>query len=373
MKIINVLFIVLLVFHGVIHIPGFLKAFKLAEFEQLHTDISKTGGLFWLAASLAFLLAAILYTARSEGWVYPAAVAVILSSALIILTWKDARFGMIPNVIVLFVAVVSFLTFSMNAMITREKAEILSYSGVEAPKIIMAEETMALPVPVRKWLMHSGVTERPAIQTAWVKQKAEMKMKPSQQDWTVAYAEQYITTEKPAFIWTVQMNMSQFLKFRGRDKFVDGRANMLIRMNSLVNIVNAKGEKLDEASLQRYLAELVWYPSMALSPYITWEAIDEHSARASLSYRGTKGSGVFYFNDEGDFVKFIAQRYKGNKPDDKRYEWVITGSDYTAFEGIRVPSKMNVTWRLEEGDWTWLRLEVEDIIYNNLSSLSLSK
>jgi len=38
--------------------------------------------------------------------------------------------------------------------------------------------------------------------------------------------------------------------------------------------------------------------------------------------------------------------------------------DYKAFEGIMVPVKMTSTWKLDEGDWNWLNLEVTDIKYN---------
>jgi hypothetical protein len=44
---------------------------------------------------------------------------------------------------------------------------------------------------------------------------------------------------------------------------------------------------------------------------------------------------------------------------------MINITDYKTFDGIKVPSKMTSTWKLEEGDWTWLKLEVTDIKYNN--------
>ncbi len=72
-----------------------------------------------------------------------------------------------------------------------------------------------------------------------------------------------------------KMNMPPFIKITGRDKFVDG-----------------KGEKMDEGTLQRFLAEIVWFPSAALSQYITWEAIDSLSAKATMNYKGTNGSGL---------------------------------------------------------------------------------
>ena len=166
----------------------------------------------------------------------------------------------------------------------------------------------------------------------------------------------------------MDVRINSFLRFRGRDKFEDGKGNMNKKMNSLINVVNEHGEKIDEGTLQRYLGEMVWFPSLALSPYITWEQMDNNTAKATMSYKGTSGSGTFYFNSNGDVTKFSALRFKGNEVEAKRYEWVMNITDYKIFEGIKVPAKMSSTWKLDDKDWTWLKLEVTDIKYNKKAS-----
>jgi len=158
--------------------------------------------------------------------------------------------------------------------------------------------------------------------------------------------------------------MSSLAHIKGRDKFTDGKGEMLIRLNSLLNVVNEKGPKMDEGTMQRFLGEMVWYPSAALSPYVTWDPLDDRSAKATMSYLGTSGSGVFYFNENGDFTRFSAMRFMGNEPGAKRHEWIIRVKDYATFDHIRVPSKMEALWKLEQGDWTWLQLEIEDLQFN---------
>jgi hypothetical protein len=101
-----------------------------------------------------------------------------------------------------------------------------------------------------------------------------------------------------------------------------------------------------------------------VSPYISWEELDAHSAKATMTYKGTTGSGTFYFNREGFFEKFIALRYMGNAADAKRYKWVISAQEHAEFNGIKIPSKLEATWMLNSGPWTWLKLEITDIRYN---------
>jgi hypothetical protein len=115
---------------------------------------------------------------------------------------------------------------------------------------------------------------------------------------------------------------------------------------------------------------MVWFPSLALSSFITWEQIYENTARrgSTMDYKGTLGSGTFYFNLNGDVTKFSALRYNGNEIDAKRHDWEMNRLGYKTFEGIKVYAKMTSTWKLDDKDWTWLKMEVTDIKYNENAS-----
>jgi len=359
------LFSTLLFLHGAIHLLGFLKAFNLAPIQQLSVNISKTAGLIWLLVFVLFVVSGIAFLTKYQWWSIMAILAVILSTFLAILVWKDAKFASIPNVIILLVATLSMSQVVFNKKVSNEITQIIEQNaGIESTTVTTAQ-LAELPSPVAKWLKVSGVVGKEKSHSVWLKQKAKLKMKPEQEKWNDATAEQYFSIQNPAFVWKVKMNMSPFIRIAGRDKFVDGKGEMQIKMFSLLNIVNEKGVKMDEGTLQRYLAEIVWFPSAALSPFITWETIDSRSAKATMDYKGTKGSGTFHFNQKGDFVRFSTLRYKGNEPDASRYEWVIDVSEHAVMDGVKIPVKMTATWKLDEGDWTWLKLEVKEIKYNS--------
>ena len=274
------IFPILIFLHGSIHILGFVKGFKIIEISNIQDDISIISGIFWISAFLLFAVAANAFYLGKDFWFYFAGPAIIISSILIAGTWGDAKYGMVPNVIILVVAIFSFSSCSMNKMITRETEEILEAAKASDPAIITDAAIQELPASVQQWMHNTGIIGKPSINTAFVNQKARMKMKPTQQDWYAAEAEQFTTVDPPAFIWTVNMKMSPLIKVRGRDKFVDGRGEMLIKMNSIINVVNEKGPRMDEGTLQRFLGELVWFPSLALSPYIEWEAIDKKNGKS---------------------------------------------------------------------------------------------
>lgn len=151
----------------------------------------------------------------------------------------------------------SFGNSKFDALVKREKTEILVKSGIENIRVLLATDVEGLPAPVRKWLVNCGAVGKKMTVNGKITQKALMKMKPEQKDWYSATALQYTVVNEPSFIWIVDLRINRFLWFRGRDKFQNGKGEMLIKMNSLVNVVNETGEKINEGTIQRYLGEMV--------------------------------------------------------------------------------------------------------------------
>jgi len=188
-------------------------------------------------------------------------------------------------------------------------------------------------------------------------------MKPDADKWIPTTADQYFTIDKPAFIWKVNMEVMPFMPVTGRDQFVHGKGQMLIKVFALFNMVNQADEKIDQGALQRYLAEICWFPSAALSPYITWQAIDDYTAKATMAYNGVSGAVVFYFNKDGNMIRCAADRYKGGGSEATLEKWVVDTKRYAVMNGIKMPVQSEATWKLKEGDYTWYKLEITNIEY----------
>lgn len=255
--------------------------------------------------------------------------------------------------------------FGFDRKVSQEINQMFSKAKIKEASVIRTEDIAQLPGPVQKWLTNSGIIGKREIKAVRLKQKALLKMKHDQEKWQKASAEQYFTTEQPAFIWKADMKMMPLIKVKGRDKFSEGKGEMLMKVLGLIPVVNQRhNEKINSGALQRYLAEIVWFPSAALSPYITWKKVDDHSAKAVMNYKGTTGSGTFTFDEKGKLIKFSAQRYMGGDEDAELKEWIITVQETRLPSGIRIPVKLEVTWKLEEGDWTWLKIDITNIEYN---------
>lgn len=358
---------VIIIIHAVIHLLGFLKAFQLAEINQLTQNISKLMGILWFAALLLLVVSAALFIFNNDYWWMTAFGGVVLSQILIILFWSDAKFGTIPNIIILLTAIVAFANWSFNRDVKNDIEEMLASCSLDKKEILTENKISHLPLIVQKWLRNSGAVGKEMISTVRLKQNGHMKMKREQEKWYSSEAEQYFSVENPAFIWKVKVDMMPMVFFTGRDKFLDGKGSMLIKVLSLINVVKSSDdEKINQGTLQRYLGEIVWFPTAAVSPHIKWENVDSLKAKATMNYKGTDGSALFYFNENGDFVKFSAMRYMGSGDKAVLKEWIITANEYQVFSRIKIPTKMEATWKLDTVDFTWYKLEVYDVEYNKM-------
>jgi hypothetical protein len=250
-------------------------------------------------------------------------------------------------------------------MVNKEATQLLQ-QPLQAKTIITQKMLTGLPPVVQKWLIRSVVIGKERIQFVRLKQKGEMRTKPDGK-WMAFTATQYFTVNEPQFVWKTDVNVMPLISMVGRDKIVQGEGEMVIKLLSLFEVAKVTGsDKINSAAMIRYMAETTWFPTAALNDYMKWEAIDSSSAKMSMTYKGITVSGVMRFTDEGDMKSFEADRYKDNgKKETSLEKWLVEATGYKDFQGIRIPYKNKVTWRLKEGDFNWANIELTDLEFNN--------
>jgi hypothetical protein len=361
----KILFMIILLIHGLIHLLGFLKAFLLAELNEITNPVSKPLGLLWLSAALILVMSGVFIFLKNPLWWLFAIIGVLISQVLIILFWKDSLYGTFPNILILSISLIAWANYDFDKKTQSEVSSILEKVPKEIPPIITIEDISPLPEPIQKWLKVSGIIGKPAIQSVYMSQKYQIKLKPEQKNWYPAFAEQYATVIDPAFVWQAEIKMMPVISAFGRDKFINGEGEMDFKLLSVFAVANdGPNPQINEAALQRFLGEMVWYPSAALSNYVVWKDLGPQTAKATMTLKSLSGSGIFTFDEVGHVRSFSALRYQGSGPDAKRSEWTVNITSTKEFEGIMVPSSGEVTWKLESGDWTWAKFEIQDCIFN---------
>jgi hypothetical protein len=105
---------VLMALHAVAHLPGFLVPWRLASLPEMpygttvlggRLDLGDAGirvmGAAWLAAALAFAVAAVAAGTDRSWWMAAAAAAAVTSLALSVMGLPAARMGIVVNLLIL--------------------------------------------------------------------------------------------------------------------------------------------------------------------------------------------------------------------------------------------------------------------------------
>lgn len=363
---------VLLLIHGAIHVLGFVRAFGLARLSalrgetlfELPASFERPVGVLWLVACVLLVVAAAMLLPRVTGWWYLAAAGAIVSQVLVVHAWPEAKIGTLPNVIVLFAAVLAWADARFQSDGDAAVRRLLGSVPPSPAAVVTRAELSVLPAPVRRWLEASGVVGRPRVRSAHLRQRGGLRTSPDQA-FMPAEAEQHVSiVDVPGFVWRVRVVMKGVLPIAGRDTYLDGRGRMTIAAASLVPLVDADGPAIDQGTLLRFLAEIVWFPSAALSPYLRWEAGDDTSARATMTYRGVIGTALFHVDAEGRFVRLTAQRYMGGGPDATLEEWGVVARAWRELHGVTIPVEGAVLWKVAGGDFDYYQWEITDIEYD---------
>jgi len=134
---------------------------------------------------------------------------------------------------------------------------------------------------------------------------------------------------------------------------------------------NARGPEMDESEMQRYLAEMIWFPTAWLTSAIEWQAIDAYSVKAILRESGVTATVVLHVNEEGQLTQVTADRYKEEHGRYQLAPWSGCCDAYQELEGMRIPTRIAITWHLASGDFTWFRCKVTQIEYNQSGKVAV--
>jgi hypothetical protein len=214
-----------------------------------------------------------------------------------------------------------------------------------------------LPDAIQRWLRYSKVVGSRVPTTVRLRQDGQFQMEG--RGWMRFHAEQYFTVNPPAFLWKATFGMTPLLSVTGRDQYRVGEASVEMRVLSIVPVANKTGGGLNQGDLLRFLGEMQWFPAAALEDYVVWEAIDSHSARTMMTYRGITGSMTFHVDAAGRLTGSTAVRF--NDARGRNEPWVNRNDSDQEFCGIRVPGAGEARWEYESGPYPYIRWRITGI------------
>jgi hypothetical protein len=359
--------VAIIVLHGLIHLMGFAKAFRFAELPDLKLSISKRAGVLWLLGAVALTTAGALLLLRSSAWWWVGAPAVVLSQLLIVLAWRDAKFGTLANLIILVPLIAAGLEARPTSYRNRYKAAVRE--GVARLGVMPAvtEADLArLPQPVAEYLRYAGVVGRPRVQSFRAVLSGEFRNGPTSR-WMPLHAEQYDFFDEPTRVFLMRVSMFG-LPMEGLHLFRGADATMQIKVASLLQVVDARGPQMNQAETVTLFNDMCLLAPATLidKERVQWEASGPLEARARFTNHGITIGAQLFFNEAHQLVDFIStdRFFSRDGKSFASYPWSTPARDYRDIDGRRLIGFADAVWNTPEGKWSYGRFKVVEIEYN---------
>lgn len=223
-----------------------------------------------------------------------------------------------------------------------------------------------LPDPVQRYFRHCGYVGRVNMNSAFITwEDVYLKMSP-EKEWTKITCSQFNRVSTPARMDYMKSRLMGILPFEGSHMYHDEKGSMKIVLLKLFTVVDGKGMVFDQSELVTILSETLFVPSYALQPYITWTAINDSSAGATLRYDGIEVSGIFFFDAAGFCTRFDTNdRYYDNQDGTySKIKWSAMVDGYREINGVKYASEMRAVWHTDKGDYEYFKGRIADIRFN---------
>jgi len=234
------------------------------------------------------------------------------------------------------------------------------------PKFYSEEELESLPAPVQRYFRKVISNGQPMISAVKLTQQGQFNMSETEQNWNPFTATQIAIAQRLGFDWDGHIQLALGIKVFVHDTYLLGKGNLHASLLGLFTLANIRDTpELNQGELLRFFAEAAWYPTALLpSQGVRWEAIDDMSARGTLTDGATDASIVFRFNSEGMIDSFRADaRYGTFGGKMMEMPWRGRFGDYKIQHGISIPSKGEVEWERPDGTWLYYKGQITEIEY----------
>jgi hypothetical protein len=221
------------------------------------------------------------------------------------------------------------------------------------PRTVILEELSDLPAPVQRYFRRVLKDGQSYIAKAFISQWGDFRSKESddpESGWQPFTATQVFATSPPGFVWDARIQMAPVGTVWVRDSYVtEGAALQGAILGTLPVVNESDGAELRAGSLQRYLAESVWFPTMLLPQSgVRWSPIDDSHARAALSEGETTVTLDFEIGPDGQILSaYSAGRLRSDPANKGSYLRLPWGGRYRRYEehsGMLVPVESQVYW-----------------------------
>lgn len=236
---------------------------------------------------------------------------------------------------------------------TQLRRNLESAAAPIAPHEVDLSRLAGLPAPVRRYLGAALSDGQPMIRGVRIEHRGTFNLAEETSRWKPFESDQQVVTRRPGFDWYGTIEYCPGVAVHVHDAYIAGEGILHASLMGLVPVARLcdRGD-LARDELLRFLAESVWYPTVLLPGQgVTWKAIDEQSAEATLTDGDVAASLVFSFGPD-DLVRSVSTEARGRRVRGAVHAtpWQGRFWGYERRHGMRVPVDGEVAW-VVRGDY----------------------
>jgi hypothetical protein len=231
------------------------------------------------------------------------------------------------------------------------------------PEIYDLKEIEDLPTPVQRFFKTVLKDGQAIVAAVKLSQQGQFNMSEIESKWSPFTATQLVMTQRLGFDWDARIQIAPGLNAFVHDTYLLGEGNLHASLLGLFTVADVCGTpEASQGELLRFFAEATWYPTALLpSQGVRWEAIDDTSARATLTDGATTASLVFQFNAEGTIATMRAEaRYRDKLT---AMPWSGRFWEYSVRNEMLIPLEGEVGWEYPEGTRLYFKGRITEINY----------
>jgi hypothetical protein len=267
------------------------------------------------------------------------------------------------SIIILFGLVSLYGRYRWKLETDKLRAKLTGGRQAVNPKTYDSKELEGLPDPVQRYFQAVLTEGQPIVTAVKLSQQGLFNMSETKAKWSPFTATQVVTTQRPGFDWDARIQIAPGVSAFVHDAYLLGEGSLHASLLGLFTVADVRGTpEAAQGELLRYFAEIPWYPTALLpSQGVRWEAIDNTSARATMTDVPTTVSLVFRFNAEGTIETMRAEARCRDKL--TAMPWSGRFWHYSVCNEMLIPLEGEVGWEYPDGIRLYYKGRVTEINY----------
>jgi hypothetical protein len=211
---------------------------------------------------------------------------------------------------------------------------------------------------LRAFCFPGGEDRARSINAIRTTERGEMRASPGAR-WLPFTAEQVIETRRSSFCWEARYQGGAKGLISVTDAYEGGHGRLVLKLGGLIPVQKVQGPEADRGEIQRYFASIGLCPPILLNhASLEWGTVAPLSLRVRDCADPTGAALEMDLSEEGRPLAFRADRPRLVGKQAVLTPWSANGTEFKEWEGLRVPSRLEVNWRLPEGPFSYYRSEV---------------